>query len=213
MAAYRDRPLQPMQMAFRNAYLAQPFDDKDPERAAVEAGYSKKTAAEQGRRLLLHPKIREELLIEHPARARELADIDAAWVLHELANLWTIPLDTLFDSHGHLRAIHDIPAQAQKLIAGFEVTQVTTWERGKNGKASEKTTTTTGKVKLHDRLRVLEDLGKLTKVNAFGTANISDAADSITELMRAASKQIADPKTHREVELTEVKEIEDAQDQ
>jgi len=200
---YRKRPLQPKQVAFKLAYLRQPLGQRSPEKAALEAGYSPKTAAEQGRRLMLHPQIREELMMEHPERARELADIDAAWVLHELAELWRVPLSAIFHEDGTLKNITDIPPEAQKLIAGFEVV-----ESSHESEAGGSTVLTrVGKIKLVDRLRVLEDLGKLTKVNAFGTGSQANANESLAELMRAFTVAMANPKSTREVDITPTERI------
>jgi phage terminase small subunit len=195
---YKDRPLQPKQVAFKDAYLAQERGKKNPTQAALDAGYSTKSAAEQGRRLLLHPKMRHELMLHTPSRVREIANIDAAWVLKELAVLWDVPLSELFDDLGRLRPLTDIPEEAQKLISGFEVVEVQV--HGEDGEPD--TLIRTGKVKLFDRLRVLEDIGKLTRVNAFGTGNVADAADSVADLMRAMTKIASNPKSSTQVDIT-----------
>jgi phage terminase small subunit len=196
----RDRPLRPKQLAFRDAYMAQPKGEKNPRQAALDAGYSPATAAEQGRRLLLHPKVREEMMMSDPRRAIEIANIDAAWVLHQLATLWETPLAALFDEDGCLRPIHELSTEAQRLITSFEVEEITTYSKDARGKKIA-TVNRTGKLKLMDRFKVLRGIGDLTAVNAYGTRNAAEQADSVADLMRAMTKKFTEPGSNRVVEI------------
>jgi len=175
-----------MQQAFVDAYLSQPLGERNVHLASLAAGYSKKTAYAQGRKLLQNQLIKKKIMEQSPARAIEMAHIDSAWVLSELANIWETPLGVLFDDDGRLKNIKDMSAQAQKMIASFEVHE--TEELDDDGNVV--VTTRVGKVKMLDRLRSLEDIGKLTKVNAFGTREQAEANASFAELLRAATKTL-----------------------
>jgi len=119
-----------------------------------------------------------------PARAIEMAHIDSAWMLSELACLWETPLSALFNGDGTLRPITELSREAQKLVTSFEVHELTEY----NDKGDKvRVRTRVGKIKLIDRLRVLEDIGKHTKVNAFGTREKADANESFADMLRAAS--------------------------
>jgi len=159
-----------------------PLDKRDIEKAALQAGYSEKTAYASGRRLLTNSLVQRAILERMPKEAMELAVIDSAWMLRELANLWETPLGALFED-GRLRPIDQMPEAAQKLIAGFEITELT--ELDDEGELV--TSTRVGKIKLIDRLRALEDIGKHTKVRAFDSPEEKEIQSSFAQLLRAAT--------------------------
>lgn len=190
-----------MQQAFVDAYLSKPLGERDIKTAALAAGYSPHTAHAAGRKLMTNQLIRRKILEQSPARAIEMAHIDSAWLLKELANLWETPLDSLFDENGRMLPIDQMNPQAQKLIAGFEVNELTTTEVSSNGKKTTTFETRVGKIRLVDRMRALEDIGKHTKINAFGTKEAAEANKSFAELLRAATKALK-PSTLQELDIT-----------
>ena len=93
-------------------------------------------------------------------------------------------MSALFNGDGTLRPITELSREAQKLVTSFEVHELTEY----NDKGDKvRVRTRVGKIKLIDRLRVLEDIGKHTKVNAFGTREKADANESFADMLRAAS--------------------------
>lgn len=125
--------------------------------AAVRAGYSARTAKVKACQLLLLPHVRDRILAGQRAHARaitEKAAIDAAWVLRELAELWRVDVRAIFETDGSLRQIHALSDAAAKLVASFEVLDAP------GGLVTKK-------VRVIDRLRVLEDIGKHVAVLAF----------------------------------------------
>ena len=166
------------QQRFVSYYISQPVGEKNAEAAAVAAGYSPRTAKVQASRLMSDPRVQKQVLAARELSI-EVAGIDAAWTLTQLADLWETPLTELFDTEtGSLRPIHELPLRAQKLIQSFEVQEIET-EQGMRLRV--------GKIKIVDRLKVLTTIGKHTDVNAFGTREAADASRSFSELMRAAA--------------------------
>lgn len=194
-----DRAMSPQQQAFIREYLDQPLNAKNPKAAALAAGYSPRTAAEQSRRLMTHPRLRKLLLVQDERHMQEIVAIDSAWVLNELAQLWETDLRDLFSEDGRLKNIKDLSHNAQKLIASFQVEEVVN-QRDDLGLPT--VTTRTAKVKLIDPMRVLENIGKHMNVNAFGSAKQEEALDSFSEMMRAATKALQGSNSKQALDVT-----------
>jgi len=177
--------MNPKQQRFVEIYVAQPAGKRSSERAAIEAGYSARTARVQGPRLLANPRVRAAIL-EHDASKRiATRHIDAAWVLQEIVQLWETPLSSLFDENGQLLPIHEMGEDAQRLIAGVEVRQVMTRDGRKSDERVE-----VSKVKLIDRVKVLEMIGRHLGVNAFGNREEAEANQSFAELLQALGRAV-----------------------
>lgn len=144
------KELTPRQAAFVDEYLL----DLNGTQAAIRAGYSERTANEQAARLLADVSISAEIDRRKLARS-ERTSIDAAWVLKRLADEAEADVGDLYDEEGKLRPVKDWPKiWRQGLVAGLK-TQVS-----EDGVAIID-------VKLSDRIRRLELIGKHVSVNAF----------------------------------------------
>lgn len=147
------------QQAFIAAYLLDP----NATQAAIKAGYSTKTAKQQGQRLLTNVDVQRALSCARAERG-ERTKIDADWMLLRLADEAEADLADLYDDNGHLRAVHDWPLiWRQGLVAGVETLREKVGER-ENG---EPEYATVQKVKLSDRVKRLELIGKHIDVQAF----------------------------------------------
>lgn len=73
---YSDKPLTPKQEMFVREYLI----DLNATQAAIRAGYSKKTANEQGARLLANVSVAKVLQAAMDARAKKV-ELDATYIL------------------------------------------------------------------------------------------------------------------------------------
>jgi phage terminase small subunit len=140
--------LNPLQRLFCLEYLK----DFNATRAAIDAGYSEKTAHSQACRLLKTPRIVK--YIEEAMRKREEAvQLDAQYVLTRLGEQTEADFADIFDEDGKLLDMKDWPKiWRQGLISGFErcpLTKVVT------------------KIRISDRTKILELLGKHVKVKAF----------------------------------------------
>lgn len=128
--------------------------DLNATKAADRAKYSKKTANEQGSRLLANVKVQariQELMDERSKRTEITSDI----VLKELLLIAKTDLSEAFDEQGSLKDIHDIPENIRRAIAGVEV-YVETIQGIEIGR--------TKKLKLWDKNRALEMLGRHLKL-------------------------------------------------
>lgn len=139
--------------------------DFNAARAAVSAGYGTKNAKSQGWRLLADPEIQAELARRKKALTDELK-ITQEQVLQELA---TLDFSNLFDfieirDGKEIRFKDDIPLTGQKAVVSAKI-----------GKAGIE-------VKLYDKIRALELLGKYTGLFD-SQSNQSDKENNLFEAL------------------------------
>lgn len=148
-------PLNAQQLRFIQEYLI----DLNAKQAAIRAGYSAKTAHSQGQRLLKHVDVSKAIEAAQYKRAQK-TETDAAFVLTRLAQEVSADIADLYDDAGKLKPIKEWPLiWRQGLVAGVDTSE----ETGSDGK----TVVTVSKIKLSDRIKRLELLGKHISVNAF----------------------------------------------
>lgn len=132
--------------------------DLNATQAAIRAGYSAKTAEQQGSRLLGKVKVAEAIQGAQ-ARRSERTEIGSDWVLKRLAAEATADLADILDEAGSIRPVAEWPLiWRQGLVAGIDVQQETV-EGVKVGQ--------TVKIKLSDRIKRIELIGKHVDVQAF----------------------------------------------
>lgn len=149
----------PKQARFVEEYLM----DLNATQAAIRAGYSKKTAGQIGEHLLKKVEIQQALEERMKSRS-ERTQIDSDWVLIRLAQDATADLADLYDENGHLLPVKDWPmAWRTGLVAGVE----TVMERDGVDKDGKPVYVTVRKIRLADRTKLLELVGKHIDVGAF----------------------------------------------
>lgn len=149
--------------AKQQRFVAEYLIDLNQTQAAIRAGYSEKTAAEQASRLLTNVKVSEAIQAAMKARS-ERTQIDADWVLKRLARDATADLADLYTEHGTLKPVHEWPiAWRTGLVAGIETVQ----ERDGEDAEGKPVYATVRKVKLLDRTKLVELIGKHVEVGAF----------------------------------------------
>jgi phage terminase small subunit len=142
------------QSRFVDEYLV----DLNGTQAAIRAGYAPKRADQQASRLLARKDIADEVALRQAARA-ERTQIDADWVLTRLSKEATADLADLYDADGSLKPVHDWPLiWRQGLVAGIEVDEI---------RAGDVVVGQVRKVKLSDRIKRIELIGKHVNVQAF----------------------------------------------
>jgi phage terminase small subunit len=132
-------------------FVAEYLVDLNATQAATRAGYSAKTAEQQGPRLLGNVGVRRAI-DEALARRSERIELKSDDVLRELLRLARVDIGEAFDHEGHLKPLHLMSEDCRRAIAGVEVEAV----------AGEAATVT--KVKFWDKTRALELLGKHLKL-------------------------------------------------
>lgn len=144
----------PKQQRFVEEYLI----DLNGTQAAVRAGYSARTANEQAARLLANASVAAAVAAGKVARSIKTG-IDAAWLLSRLAEESTADIADLYDDHGGLKPVKEWPLiWRQGLVAGLDVEEIR--EEGA-------VVGIIRKVKLSDRVKRLELIGRHIDVGAF----------------------------------------------
>ncbi len=143
--------LTPKQQRFVDEYLI----DLNATQAAIRAGYAAKDADVQGPRLLGNVGVADAIEAAKAERS-ERTRIDAAWLLTRLAEEATADVNDLYTDDGRVKPVKDWPLiWRQGLVAGLEVETI--------GEGGGRLT----KVKLSDRIKRLELIGKHIDVQAF----------------------------------------------
>lgn len=144
---------------FAKEYLT---NGRNATKAAEAVGFSAKTAASQGSRLLKHVEVQQA--IQQPVQqALEKVEVKVAEVAQETTSLldrlvmeaahaaFLDPKD-FYDANGKLLGIHEMPEHARRAIATLEA-ETTSVDDG--------AVTITSKVKPNDKLRAIEVIAKL----------------------------------------------------
>ncbi|WP_300562976.1 terminase small subunit [Companilactobacillus sp.] len=151
--------LTPKKSAFVEEYLK----DLNATKAAERAGYSAKTAYSQGQRLLKDVEIQELITAARIARS-ERTQIDSDWVLARLAAEADADVADIYDDNGNLRPVKEWPLIWRKgLVAGIETVREAIGQSA-NGEAEY---SMVQKVRLSDRIKRVELIGKHVNVSAF----------------------------------------------
>lgn len=163
------------QIRFVEEYLL----DLNATQAAIRAGYSAKTAYAQGERLLRHVEV-SALVRERQAARSERTTINADWVLSRLAEEAVADMADLYNEDGKLKAVHEWPLiWRQGLVAGVETVR--------EGVGDD--TSFVDKVKISDRIKRLELIGKHVGVQAFKEKLELDVSDDVVAILEAARER------------------------
>lgn len=165
------------QSVFVDEYLR----DLNATQAAIRAGYSAKTAYSQGERLLRNVEVSAAITAAKTARS-ERTRVDADWLLTRLAEESDADLADLYDEQGGLKPVREWPLIWRKgLVAGIESIE----ERDAEGAVIGMIR----KVKLSDRVKRLELVGRHVDVQAFKDrvdhGLTPEAVETITKAMTA----------------------------
>lgn len=159
------KKLTPKQEAFVQEYLV----DMSATQAAIRAGYSARTAHAIGSKLLDRTHIKAAIIAAKAARS-ERTQVDADWVLRRLADEADADLADLYDDQGNIRPMKDWPLiWRQGLVQGIETVQA------KDGDGY----VTVLKVKLSDRVKRIELIGRHIDVQAFKDKLDVSASDDL----------------------------------
>lgn len=141
-------PLSPKHLRFVTEYLK----DLNATQAAIRAGYSPKTAKQQGSRLLTNADIAVALADKTEKRLAR-AELSADRVLEEYRRVAFSDLRRLFDESGNLKPIHELNDDEAACLASLEVVK-------KNLEAGDHKTDTVHKLRLWDKLKALDSLAQ-----------------------------------------------------
>lgn len=137
--------LSPKQLLFAKEYLI----DLNATQAAIRAGYSEKTARQQGEQLLSKLDIAAEIQKGMDKRAAKI-EITAEKVLQEIAKLSFANLQDFYNENGSLKEIHTLPRDVAAALSSSKVNLTEACA--------------VQEIKLHDKKGSLELLGKHLKL-------------------------------------------------
>lgn len=173
--------LTPKQRRFVDEYLI----DLNGTAAAIRAGYAKSGASVEGARLLANAKV-NRLIDEKRAERSAKTGIDAAWLLKRLAEEAEADVADLYDDDGNLLPVKQWPKiWRQGLVAGMDVEALF-----EGSGADREHVGNIIKVKLSDRVKRLELIGKHIGVQAFKEVVEHKGLDGLADRLERASRRI-----------------------
>jgi len=170
-------PLTPKQAAFVREYLI----DMNATQAAIRAGYSAKTAASQGERLLRNVELKRAIIAAKAERA-DRTKVDSDWVLRRLADEAEADVADLYDDFGNVKPVKEWPLiWRQGLVAGIDIETI--------GEGAGRVT----KIKVSDRIRRIDLIGKHVDVQAF-KEKVDVTVTNLADVIAERRKRISDAK-------------------
>lgn len=169
---------------FCNYYVAD--TKQNGEAAAIKAGYAERSAAQQASRFLARPEVQAYIatLIEQRC---ERTQIDADWVLERLAEIDAMELRDIFNDDFTLKPLNEWPLSWRKYINSFEVAELAAAD-GDPAKIAR----TLKKLKLPDKQKNLDQIGKHVDVGAWREHILVDDQTSLAERMARARAKAAE---------------------
>ena len=159
-------------------FIAEFLVDQNGRQAAIRAGYSERTAAEQASRLLKRSRIQRAV----HAALKEIhakCEVTAERVIAELGRLAFSDVRQLYNESGGLRPIHEWPEDAARAVAGIDTDELFQGVGRDRERVGE-----TKKVRLWTKNHALETLARHFKLL---TDKVEmDVSDNLAELMKAA---------------------------
>lgn len=172
----------PKQEAFVREYLV----DLNATQAAIRSGYSERTAKQLAHTLLGRPDVADAVAQAMKARG-ERTKVDADWVLRRLHDEAEADLADIYDATGNLKPVHEWPKVWRTgLVAGIETVQ----ERVGTDADGKAEFATVRKVKLADRTRIKELVGKHVGVGAFKDVVKLEGELTISERLQRAEARL-----------------------
>lgn len=157
--------------------------DLNATQAAIRAGYSEKTARSIGQRMLTNVDI-EKRLSELKGDRNERVSVNADYVLDRLIQIDQLDVADILDENGDLLPVREWSKAWRTSVNAIEVIQMS--------KGDMDIETFLKKVKLPDKLKNLELLGKHVDVQAFKDKIETDVNLSSKPLTKEQAKAIID---------------------
>lgn len=172
------RPINDQMVRYCEERLKNPDDQTA---CAIAAGYSAATAAQAASRLEADPRVQERIAHLRQARSRR-TKIDADTVLLKLAEMVEADVGDILDDAGAIKPIKQWPEVWRKSVSAFDVLEI---DDGTDVR------TTLKKVKLLDKVKILELIGRHVDVSAFRDKVEVDVNFSLADRLAAARKRAA----------------------
>jgi phage terminase small subunit len=169
----KKKDLTEKQFIFCMEYLT----DFNATRAAIKAGYSKKTADSQGSRMLKNVKVKSFIDNQTTKRVEKL-EVTKESVIKELAKIAFHDIRKMYDEKGFLIPVYNLDDDTAAVISSFK-SRREFQGKGEDGKAEYDIV---DEYKRHDKVKTLELLGK--HLGMFSDKPKEDDEDSTTKTKR-----------------------------
>ena len=177
------RPLSARQQAFVEEYLV----DLNAPQAAMRAGYSRSYPVQIAWKLMRNTAVRDAIDTAKEQRSRR-TQIHADWLLSRLAEEALADIADLYDENGGLKPVDQWPLiWRQGLVAAVEVKELFEG-RGESREAIGRVS----QVKLSDRIKRLELIGKHIDVQASREKVEVEVSGSLAERLARAKARVLD---------------------
>ena len=177
------RPLSARQQAFVEEYLV----DLNAPQAAMRAGYSRSYPVQIAWKLMRNKAVRDAIDTAKEQRSKR-TQIHADWLLSRLAEEALADIADLYDENGGLKPVDQWPLiWRQGLVAAVEVKELFEG-RGESREAIGRVS----QVKLSDRIKRLELIGKHIDVQAFREKVEVEVSGSLAERLARAKARVLD---------------------
>lgn len=147
----------PKQEAFVREYLI----DLNATQAAIRAGYSARTAKQQGQRMLTNVDVAEAITAAVQARTQR-TEITADYVLNRLVEIDQMDVLDIMGENMALKPLSEWPSVWRRYLSGFDLA-----EMFEGGGEQREMVGILKKIKWPDKVKNLELLGKHVAVQAF----------------------------------------------
>ncbi|OFW22267.1 MAG: hypothetical protein A3H97_22835 [Acidobacteria bacterium RIFCSPLOWO2_02_FULL_65_29] len=134
--------------------------DLNGTQAAIRAGFAARSANVTGSQLLAKPNIAAAVATAIEMRAQELK-VDATYVLAHLKAIFEADIRDVLTRRGTFKPLEQWPLLWRQILQGVDFEIITA------GKKRKQSVVRVVRVRLPDRLRVLELIGKHVNVKAF----------------------------------------------
>ncbi|MEW8025526.1 MAG: terminase small subunit [Candidatus Thiodiazotropha sp.] len=191
--------LNPRQQIFSREYII----DFNGTRAAIDAGYSEKTASVQASRLLRNVKVQNALL-ELIQERNERLKMTSDGVLERLTEESDAKFSDLFDEQGSIKKPKEWPQVWDRMVTSYKITERT----DKDGNV-----TVTREIRKNENPRRLELIGKHIDVQAFRDRLQVEEGNDIAAMKAAQARAEAAKEDEEEDDWEKQNDIEQAEEQ
>lgn len=162
-----------MQQRFVDEYLV----DLNAKQAAIRAGYSVRSAHNMGFRQLQKDHVLEAIQKAQQSRSAR-TQIDADYVLSRLGEIDQLDVADILDNTGNIKPVMQWPQAWRKSISGVDLQELMVGD----------TETVVRKIKMPDKLRNLDLIGKHVAVQAWKEQVEHDISDRAAALIAARKR-------------------------
>lgn len=161
----------PKQKAFVSEYLI----DLNATQAAIRAGYSEKTANEQGSRLLANVSVIKAIK-EAIDKRSEKTEVNAEYVLNRLTQIDNMDVTDILNDDWTLKPLSEWPKVWRTYLSAFDVQEIRVGQS-----EGDNTIGMLKKIKWPDKVKILELIGKHVDVRAWGDKQEKLTDETLTE--------------------------------